>query len=1295
MNKPIFVVVCLLLIAAVIPPTVEASPFVQNNDSAALVRSAEEVIQNWSPDQHLYVKGDLGISAEQLGKLEQWLDQHGPHWTIVLMRQAEDEVYEALDQRKFYGMDAVEYALGHGLANRTDFGGLMNAETQETDGAVFVLFLTERKFSYYGSDIHDRRELGESKWIGDLDREAIRAMRSGGRIIDAVKNTVTSVNSRLEKKLKSEEQARQRAAAEAERAKIEQRRALENLRLKLAEIRDEMIVSVESAARSLRANYPAAADSKLARPPVEVWEQRLENLDQDLAKVLVDEQNRYQQSAGFRKLIQDSNTLRGEVDYYLDLYAAHEAFDKMTSPVEQQLDLIADHPSGAAIKASDEAYRILDEARLKHAHGEVDFANLIQQVKDLVVQGEQAIELEQQRIQKQLERRKLIRRTLSIAASVVGAILLGLLWLLNLGRRPALRKAHQAFDRRSKLVDAELDAIHSIIDRTGEVVGSEQIFAEKKFTGETLQLGHRAIANVNVLREMSAEANAVISSAYRLLHPANPIAEFSNMFSASRYEYCVNLIDGESLHLPVPSTELPDSSPKLTNFDQFFQAMRQRAVETSDAVDQLEHAFQNVDQRLEKLQTNLQEATEIEQEIATAARLDRYFRVPSFFETLLPDVQRVSERADSLVDGDPVKVMNESLPEGLRKISEAVSVARTIQSARNDLFPKLDTATQELRALGCDIRWIDESIVRLGDRADRLMVEISEQPSADKVNEFEAEVMQLGTRARRCVELANDLADNIVPALDQLQQEIESERAAIARALNLGPSKVLHETNYDPDVELEQARKQLQSARAALDYGGVESVMESLDELEIEAATARDLLSASMAAMNDYPTEFADRETQLRRIRERLPLTRKRMEDAQASYAPSALNFREFGESLGGGKSSESILDHQRKADEMVGLAPGVLNEIRDLHFAGHLLEAANLLQLLQQDFERTERLLSQVNEHCAALDSQSRENHSELEKRLATLQTLTASAGDPRTQQPTIGLLDQLSREVTEFELDFESNGHRRDPFGDDAKLAQLTTASVELEQMLEADRRAHAEARHSLVAAQAALTAVKKSVIQSETDRIPDSTTIKQCQASVHQTERELSQIAERLEAAHGDWHDANQAANRCTGQLGVINGQLRRELQLAQSAAEQLNVASQQVFEAASWKGSYGIRIIADPGSQELDVARQYLAEGNYNASIESSRLAIFNANRAVEVARRQVANHRAKLAREAAARRRRQQSSFISIGSSSGGGSSFGRSSRSSFGGSSSRSRSSFGGGSSRSSSSGSGFSRSGW
>ena len=170
------------------------------------VATATDVVQQWQPDQHLYVKGDVGVSAANLAELEQWLDANGPHWTVVLLQHARAEAYQAADGRAYSGMDAVEVALGKGLSNRTGFGRLEHAQTRESDGTVFVLYLSERQFAYFASDAQDRRGLGESHWIGELDRDARRAMQGGGRILDAVKDTVNSINRRLDRAIAQQRQ---------------------------------------------------------------------------------------------------------------------------------------------------------------------------------------------------------------------------------------------------------------------------------------------------------------------------------------------------------------------------------------------------------------------------------------------------------------------------------------------------------------------------------------------------------------------------------------------------------------------------------------------------------------------------------------------------------------------------------------------------------------------------------------------------------------------------------------------------------------------------------------------------------------------------------------------------------------------------------------------------------------------------------------------------------------------------------------------------------------------------------
>jgi hypothetical protein len=206
------------------------------SDSARplVVTRATDVIRQWQPHQHLYVKGNLGVSTDLLDTLEQWLDNHATNWVVVLAENAQGETYTDAEGQSYQGVEAVNHALGKGLMNQTTFSQQTDLRTQERNAAFFILFLRERKLSYYGSDAQDRRGLGEDHWQGNLDQPAVSAMRNGGRVVDAAKDTITQINRRLETQIVTEINSRkERAAAElaARTQALEQARAaLENAR---------------------------------------------------------------------------------------------------------------------------------------------------------------------------------------------------------------------------------------------------------------------------------------------------------------------------------------------------------------------------------------------------------------------------------------------------------------------------------------------------------------------------------------------------------------------------------------------------------------------------------------------------------------------------------------------------------------------------------------------------------------------------------------------------------------------------------------------------------------------------------------------------------------------------------------------------------------------------------------------------------------------------------------------------------------------------------------------------------
>ena len=1257
------------------------------------IENVDDVIENWSLEQHLFIKGDVGATSVQLNKLEEWLDQNGKHWTVVLMHNARDEKYTAPDGERFLKMDAVEYALAHRLANQTEFGNLVHETTRESSGAVFVLYLVERKFAYYSSDVYDQRGLGESRWVGDLDREAIRAMRSGDRIIDAVKNTVKQIEGRLQRKIRKEELDEKLAK---QRVELERKKYLSNLQSLISETESTMIPRVEESARAVRTKFPDAKESELAKPPVETWRTQLRGFQKESENPLFETMD-LRNSKDFQVTKKGVVKLRSEINRFLDSYAAHESFDELLYSIEGRLDEVADHPSGMWSQTSIEAYTLIDEARSGHARGELGFAANIAQAKELIEQGELAIANEQKRLKAEADRKRLVRKTLWIVAACLAVAFLGLLWLLNIRRRPALRRAHALFAKQSKAVEIELAKIEEVITESETIVGTPDSFAEKQFEGETLHLGNATHAQIGDLKAMTSEANRVVDFCHELIQPSNPIAEAANMFTGARYEHCVNDLNGKTLHVPGRRNEsgVVDESVWMS-FDEFFTEIHLRKNDAIENLVTFDSSVTEVEKQVDELQQKIEETTKLEKKLSRASRLDRIFKVPALFETLIPSAQKLCDRAESMSSTDPVKAVLEVVPDGVQKIDSGLSIAKTIDRARENGLTKMDNAGKELKKLRFDKRWIGERIEKLSTRADQIVLDANDADMMNQAISFDDDMKGMVQRVERTLELGQRVDQELMPQHGKLLKRILSARDKISKTLNVGASQALNEEGYKPDAEADQAHKQLLAARASLDYGGVESAMESFEEFDIEMNHAGQLIENSLVALRDFDSTFSKRNSDFVALDKRIPEAKKSIDLIRSRYADSALVVRddEFvagsWDDLEPEENDPTVDDIVKGCRELAKHSKASIAQLNTDHHSGRVLQAANSLDLVGGDLEVLDEMLIEIDEHCQRVEALATENVGTLKSTTERLSSLESEVDDGRTQNPTVQQHKDLAGRLAKFGEAFANAKVERDPFGDAISIGEFDGHLDDLATALKADRRAHDEATRAVVGAEAELSAANKLVSVSLNDGVPDSRMIGKCQEDVAELDLELSEIKKSLKQLHGNWKSVNGEATQTTSRLGVVGGRLRRELELAQQAVNMLAQASNSVYEAANWRGRYSIVVVGRPGSDELEQARRLLARGSYERSIEFSKAAVHNARQGIEKAQRQVARHRRKLARRAAEKRRRRQSSLsLSFGNSSR------SSSRSSSFGSSSRSSSRSSSSSSSSSSRSSGFSRSGW
>lgn len=1269
---------------------------------AVAVGNVAEVVEGWRADQHLYVKGDLGISPQQLSALEGWLDEHAPHWTIVLLETADGESYSARDGRTFFGMDAVEYALGHGLANQTGFGRLEHPKTGETDGAVFVLFLRERKFSYYGSDAQDRRGLGESRWVGSLDRDAIDAMRNGGRIVDAVKNTVGLVNRRLDQAIADEARAAAEAQEMARRAQLERQRVMAATRERATTIRDRLLKELAADVEQFRRDNPAATAAPLASPPVERWQAEIAGAERQLTE------------ANARETAQKIEAVAAEIEAHRNKLASHRGYSRAVTAIRQRWETIAYNENSAVADAeSRRAEDLLAKAESEHAAGNPDFAQTLEQAVAAIEQGEAAIVLENERLASDSNRRRAVRQALGWAGGGLLAVMGALLGILNWRRRPALRRAFEAFEKCSAAIGHERQHVDDLAKRVAALFPGDNPAREKAWTGVTREVADSLQSQMAGLRTLAGEGQRVLDRAAGMLSPGNPLANAANMVSSSRYLACCNLLAERSWNRAVVSGSATAHAPanaQWANLSEFTGELGRRRELATAAAERLEQGLAGAPVAVHSLHAAIAGLTEYKQKLQTAARSDGYFGLPALEKTLLPAGQSAFDEARLREKPDPVRVAEEIGPLGLRQLADGKRIAEAATFLRDQIFPQLDVAADRLRELGRNVGWIEHEVRGLGERADRALQQAVSAPAAEAATVLESAIRDFGARATRSAELAAEIRERHRKGLDAAGQEVKTARDRIATRLGLAASSCLSERGQHPDERLEAAGRQLVAAESSLDRGDPLAATQAIAAGTELVQQTRQLVAETESAIETFPALLDATQKHLGETTSRFAGVGTQIEAAAGTYAATALLMAPLAEAdadevelvlepAPANVRLSQLLDEARVEAAASGKA---LDDAGNSFRAGRVLEASAVARQAETCLHEIDSLLQQLARHCEALDATSMANREKSAQLAKKLQGFEVLANDARCEPSTMELHRALAAESVTLAAGLDDRPIGRDPFADAGQVARLEQRFEALRATVEADYAAFAQAGLAVRGAEDQREAVKRLLVQSQEDRIPDSATIARCAAEAKQLGQRVAEVRKQVQQPHSDWQAIQTVAARLNAELGVVAGTLVRELQLAAQAAEDFRTASAAVFRAAKWTGAHGISIQGEPGSAELERARQVLLGGDYQGTIDNCRAAALLAAEAIRIAEAAVERRRREVAAAAEAARRAARANSSSWGSGLGG-ISFGGSRSSSGGGWSIGGGGGGGGGhswssggsSSRSSGGGSGFSRSGW
>lgn len=1203
------------------------------------VSAGTEVVRVWKPGQHLFVKGELGLSAAQLSALAQWLEANATNWVVVLLDSAAGETYRTADGRTFTGIEAVNYALGQGLMGQTPFGQSVDARTGERNACFFALFLKDRRFSYYGSDAQDRRGLGENNWIGNLDAPAISAMRNGGRIVDAVKDTIKNVENRLTARLEAErrEVARRAAEEQANRARVQ--------------------AEAESQVKAANADFALLQQrtAELGRGRSEMTGD-LARLDSASYQAPVAEAARLLSSGEYAKARQLAGEVRTRISHQLrrlDQYA--EDASRLEELGGRYQALSQARYASSARKPLEAAAENLKAARAEHARGDSAYVGHLAAAQEAVRAATAAM----------LSAERAAQAALAVAALAGSTTLagLGLIGLfLNRRRLKPKREAEELHATWTRGLREKTDALFALLDRRAKVVGSSAVEAGQRYDGETLPLCQRIIQDVDELFIMSACADRVMSQAQALLAARSLGGRFVNSFSRRRYRRVLRLLRDEPIVFkPAEGLELivrgqrterdrllgdrASYEPFAMTFQQLMEAFNERAGRALTNLDLVESSVVDCTRAVESAQADTDAAAGAENDLAAAAKEDGLLRLDAVFTRLLPEAR--NEMAEALKQAlkDPVGASRSRAAKAKQQAADAARLAAIALAVRKEGVPALGQHVQALAAQGVHAGWIGAEARRLSEAADQLANAALTESAATGIAAWEADWRTLGQRAGKAVELDARRRGELRQALAKTEAAIAEARQAIGEALHLEPASCLREKDRDPSEVMTKAGEHLASALAGLERGDVDAAENALNAVANLARIAGEMAASARRILAAQPETVRSLRTETERLAGLVAGRRTILNGIVGRYAASVLRF-------GAGdpahpNANGTVEDNVAETESALATAREAVDQAEVDFRAARLFQAAARWEQAAGANALAEHRLAEIAEKAKRLEVAEQSNAGAAKALAGRLDECDRLAAANTTMTPTIRLLASAKQRFAAVRP--RIGAEKEDPFTVAAELSEVGAALDEVADKARCDRDVFEEAERSVRAATVQITESRRAASDAGSVSVPSSPAMQTALGRLERLSEELRRATAELARSHGDWHALDAEADRVTNEAAQVTAELRGEIERARAASNALTAAASAVRLAGGWTGGFGVAVFGSPGADSLERGRALLQRGDYVAALAMAETARRVAQAAVlaaeaEMRRRQAAEQ----ARRAAERRARALAEVARLG-----------------------------------------------
>lgn len=1234
-------------------------------------RTADELVSRWTPEQHLYVNGDVGLDRAALRRLSAYLADK--HWTVILVQDGSGFRWRDAQGNTHYDDAAIEYAAHQGIFAKGGFAAQVNPQTGERDGSIFTIVLQQRVLLLRNSEAQKNRGLdGETRFKGHLDQWAISAMRSGGDIHGAVTSTVENLDRLLARAVADEARAATEAVAEAKAliSRYDAARPAFTSRFPSASVGSadvagarravaeaERLIANKQTGRAVSTANAAVRDLSAALQQMSGFETAAASAQQRLTAAAAEVTAVERAAAEFRRQHAGAtgDLAQPGVRAWRDQLAAAQRLAASDPRVAEQkaAAVIAEARAVTDGIAQFEAgsRQLADAQRLQESLNGREYAGA---ASERLTTAEQALRATQSALEDgssawkghlaqaqaaQADAEQLINAAAASArnAAIFFWSLMGLLSLLTLGgalflnRRAARagRKAAESLAKWDKILETKLEAIYggskpgealnSLEAKIDTYVGPVSGEGARGWTGDTEKLAAAIRKDSGYAKLLLAKARSVHDQATALVRPSawSSLGWWRNQFWPSGYALAERLLSTEPIEFK-PGDPLIDASGKKSDW-------REDLYGEASSYEAFKLTFDEVMKRFNSSAKSAVDAvTRLEHAVTQSGAV---------FDGIDASIAKAAKTQGPLAAADGLFAAAALYEKALPAASEQVKQSRV--TAQKDPIQGVEGGGAEAAR-----------IVR------------------------DAEALAAALKAARAGSLAAaDAAAAVIAANEVDNAWIGEEKKALSKESDAiakdAAGKDVSARVSGLTAKLDDLKDRAEDIAAGTKALG--ELRKALNATEAATAAAREKIGAALSLdaasilveKGSNPTEFIAKGRELAEQTDQL-LGKGKLAEAKKVFADAERNARAAAEVVAAGlKSLETHgqVEQARKAEteRLEGLVPQRRRVLASIESDF----AASVLALSAGDASHPNSngtVKDNVDEANVALEAATSKREqalrafrdgkvilaADLLAQVAAHQVLAQHRLDEITEKRTrldaavaANAAKRTALEATAKEYVRTVSGDRRTmkptlqafkaaqkTLGDAAELvdqakgdpfkagAALASAAAALEQVWVSARNdfdQHAELVRSLQAAYRQLGSAGELAGRARNDGTADSPAITAAFRELGQLENAYKAAVEAEKASNGDWRALDAEADRITNAASHVAATLSNELAAAASATQAVSSAASKVREASNWTGSHGVYIPGSPGSGSLDSARAALSRGDYQGAISHAESA----------------------------------------------------------------------------------------